>query len=194
MGQLDNALRQQATPFLGQVAGYNRSDQSDIDVTAVTAVDSGDLLNLSLLNAPTNVPLKNNLIRILRPQFVHITAAYLTLSITTANAETSPKFYITVGTGFSSGVTPATPTDAQILDIHKRLKGDANPFTTPNGLAGTITVYKLNILSELPAPSSANFNEFCFVVGIHFLQTPLNSTGFKLNKFGVDLAGVILHG
>jgi hypothetical protein len=206
MGQQDNALRQQATPFLGQIAGYNRSDTSDIDVTSTSAImtgasPTGGLGGLGdLFTTLSNVgsaPPKNNLIRILKPQFVALTAAYLTISLTTANAETSPKFYITVGTGYSSnpsGLVAATPTDQQIIDIHTRLKGNATPYTTPNGLAGTITVSKLNIFKELPDPSSANFRGDCFVIGVHFLQTPNSGAGYKLNKFEVQMAGVILHG
>jgi hypothetical protein len=113
----DFALRSEAIPFLGQIAGYNRNDQSDFDVTQANAL--GDLYGLAngdpSVPGGDGVPKKNNLIRILQPQFAALTAAYLTLGINTANNETSRKFYITVGTGYTdaSGVTPATPSDAE---------------------------------------------------------------------------------
>lgn len=194
MGQLDNALRGQAIPFLGQIAGYNRSDQSDLDITVADAL--GDLFNMSNTNAPYNVPAQNNLIRILRPQFMQVVAAYLTISLNTANAETSPKFYLTVGTGYTSnpkGLIPAIPTTAQIIANHTLIKGDANPWTTANGLAGTITVNKANILAALPKITDTNYRDDCFVVGIHFLQTPLNTAGYKFIKLEANMSGIIQH-
>lgn len=203
MGQLENALRDQAIPFFGQIAGYNRSDLSDIDVTQTSPIVAGasptgglgGLGDLFYLSNVGGAPVQNNLIRILRPQFVQVIAAYLTLSLTTANAETIPKFYVTVGTGFttSTGLVPSTPTLADIIANHTLLKGDSNPWTTPNGLAGTITINKLNILGKIPARGDTNYRDDCFVIGVHFLQTPNNGTGYKLTKFEVNLSGVVIN-
>ncbi len=191
----DLALRTDAIPFLGTIAGYNRSEQSDFDVTQ--AIDLGDL---AVLGAPdpleSFVPGKSTMVRVLQPQFVAITAAYLTFSITTANNETSRKFYITVGTGYESAdsLVPSIPSDAEIRHIHTLLKGDSDPYDTPNQLPGTITVNKLNILNLLPSFGDDNFRSDCFVIGIHFLGVPSVDTGYKLSKFELDCSGVITHG
>lgn len=200
---IDNALRNQAIPFLGQIAGYNRSDQSDLDINSVSAVVSGasptgGLGGLGDIFYLTNIggaPVQNNLIRILRPQFIQAVAAYLTLSINTANAETDPAFYVTVGTGYSGAgsLVPSVPTTQQIIDNHTLLKGNSSPWTTPNGLAGAVTINKLNILKALPAYGTANYRDDCFVVGIHFRKTPANSAGYKLLKFTVDMSGVVVN-
>lgn len=196
MGQLDNALRQQSIPFLGQVVGYNRNQLSDQDITQASGL--GDLYNLSNYNDGYTItpPLKNNLVRILRPQFLAITGAYFTFGLTTANTEPSPKFYITVGTGYvdSTSMVAATPTDAQIIANHTKLKGDSNPYQTPSGGAGSIIVPNLNILALLPQDGDVNFRYDHFVIGIHFLQTPQNGTGYKLNKFLVNMTGIPIHG
>lgn len=194
----DFALREQAIPFLGQIAGYNRNDQSDFDVSQANAL--GDLYTLVAPATdgfdPNAQPRKNNLVRILQPQFVATTAAYFTFSLTTANNETSRKFYVTAGTGYTTanGVIPAIPSDEEIRRIHTLLKGDSQPYDTPNGQPGTVTIDKLNILNLLPKRGEANFRQDCFVIGIHFLQVPSVATGYKLNRFEVNCSGVISHG
>lgn len=193
---IDNALRTQSIPYLGQICGYNRNATSDYDVTS--ASNLGDLYNLSNYNDGYTItpPLKNNLVRILRPQFLSLTAAYFTLGLTTANSEPSPKFYVTVGTGYtdSTGMTPAVPSDAEILAKHTVLKGDSSPWQTPTGSTGSIIVPKLNLLQLLPKEGDPNFRNDHFIIGVHFLQTPSNSTGYKLNKFLVNMNGIPAHG
>lgn len=191
---LDLATRKDAIPFLGQIAGYNRSDVSDADVTQATAL--GDLFNLAAGTAG-GTPAKDNLIRIMKPQFATITSAYWLFSLTFANAETSKKVYLTAGSGYSAnpGVTAATPTLAEIIDRHTRLTGSAAPLTALASSAGASTVSaNLNLMDLIPKPTDANYRDDCFVVGVHFLQTPLNATGYLLNKFQLNLSGVITHG
>ncbi len=196
MGQLDNALRKSAIPFLGQIAGYNRNQLSDQDITQANGL--GDLYNLANYNDGYTItpPLKNNLIRILRPQFLLVTGAYITLALTTANAEPNPKFYVTVGTGYvdSNSLIPTVPTDAQIIANHTLLKGDSNPYQTPSGGVGSIIIPNLNIFAALPQEGTANFRNDHFVIVVHFLQTPQNGTGYKLNKFLVNMTGIPIHG
>lgn len=192
MGRSNNALRDTAIPYLGQIMGYNRNEQSDQDITKADRLgDLNNIANSFILGTggSSNIPGVNNMIRILRPRYGKIVEAYLTLVIITANAETAPSFQISAGTGFSSGVIPVIPPPDQVLAIHKALTGSATPFQNTAGLP--IVVEKLSLSKLIPQVGDPNYNEDCFVIGIHFPQIPNNGTGYRLVNFMVDGSALV---
>jgi hypothetical protein len=191
MGNSNNTLRDTAIPYSGQIMGYNRNDQSDQDIMQADRL--GDIRELGngfvvASGGVTDIPKKDNFIRILRPRYGKIVEAYLTIVLITADLETSPSFYVTAGTPFSSGITPAALTLTEIQRLHTILVGNSSPFTNSAGLP--ISVEKLNITKLIPQVGQANYSEDCFNVGVHFLQTPLNSSGYRLRNFMVELSAL----
>jgi|GEM_PF-6319765 len=193
MGSQDKNLRQVAIPYYGQIMGYNRAEQSDQDVSIAQLVygsgvaQAGDLYPFTYSSAQ-----KDFMVRILRPQFGQLIEAYLNLSLTFDTAETSPKFYVSAGSGYAAdGTTPIVPSQSYIQQAHQTITGQTSPLT---GVAGQpMTQYKLNILSLLPlGPGSTNFNPDSFVVGIHFLQTPVMTGLFHLQKFFVTGSALVI--
>ena len=192
MGSQDKNLRQIAIPYYGQIMGYNRAEQSDQDVSvASTVLGSNVPAQGDLYPFTYNSGQKDFMVRVLRPQFGQLIEAYLNLSLTFDTTETSPKFYVSAGSGYGTdGVTPVVPSSNYITYAHQAISGQSSPFT---GIAGQpITQYKLNILPLLPtAPGTTSYSPDSFVVGIHFLQVPVMTGLFHLQKFFVTGSALV---
>lgn len=187
----DKALRQQAVPYYGQIFGYNRSENSDQDVskTILNPGTGGPSNDPSMSGAGDLYPLINNtaqndyMIRILRPKFGHIIQAYLTISLTFAAAEANPNFNISVGNGFNAdNVTPIVPNSAFIAGCMNVLKPSGNTFS---GVAGQPYNLTLNIQSLIPQVGSANYVPDFYTIGLHFPVAITMSGTWHLNKFFV---------
>lgn len=193
MGSQDKNLRQVAIPYYGQIMGYNRAEQSDQDVSASQLIlGSGQNPAGDLYPFTYNSGQKDFMVRVLRPQFGQLIEAYLNLSLTFDTSETSPKFYVSAGSGYNSdGVSAATPTSAYIQSAHYQISGQTTPFTGTAGQA--LTQYKLNILPLIPpAPGSTNFSPDSFIVGVHFLQAPVMTGLFHLQKFFITGSALVI--
>lgn len=193
MGSQDKSLRQVAIPYYGQIMGYNRAEQSDQDISlAQIVLGAGVALAGDLYPFTYSSGQKDFMVRILRPQFGQLIEAYLNLSLTFDTMEISPKFYVSAGSGYGAdGVTPVVPSQSYIQQVHQVITGQTSPLT---GIAGQpMTQYKLNILPLLPlAPGSTNFSPDSFVVGIHFLQIPVMTGLFHLQKFFVTGSALVI--
>jgi len=165
---------------------FNRNENSDYDISET--IELGDLKHLA--NGHSVAPEKDNMIRILRPRYGTIIAAYVSIVLKTAYNETSPRFRITAGTGFtaSNSINPIIPTESEIAIIHRNLKGDDSYFENISGYP--IVVEKLSILPTIPQFGN-NWREDCFVVGVHFDKIPNNGTGYHLTKFTIEMSALI---
>jgi hypothetical protein len=184
VGAADRALRATAFPFIGQVFGYNRTEGSDYNVSVASSL--GDLAGLA--NNGSGTPAQDNMIRILRPQYGSIVAAYFSINFTYGATETNPKFKISISNVTSStDMTPIIPTSGIDATMMK-LFGNTNWIT---GAAGQATqARKVNLLPALPAPTDSTFRNECFVIGIHFPAAPVAS-GFSLQQFKLDMSGLM---
>lgn len=184
MGTLDKSLRQVAIPYNGQVMTYNRSESSDQDISQGT--NTGDLTPFTY-----NSGQKDFMVRILRPHFGQIVQAYLNISLTFDSTEPSPKFYVSAGSGYAAdGVTAVVPSSTYILSAHQQITGQAAPLS---GAAGQpLTFYKLNILPLIPQYGATNYSSDSYVVGIHFLQVPVMTGLFHLQKFFVTGSALVI--
>lgn len=191
----DKTLRGEAIPYYGQIFGYNRSENSDQDIsktytspgivglpgvsTDPSLSGTGDLY--PIIN---NISQNNYMIRILRPKFGHIIQAYLTLNLTFSASETHPNFNVSVGSGFNlDNLTPVTPTTGFIANCMNVLNSPTGG--TFNGTAGAATNLVLNIQSLVPQVGNANYVPDFYTIGLHFPNTPVMSGSFHLNKFFV---------
>ena len=190
----DNNLRQQAVPYQGQIFGYNRSENSEQDISQTlmnpptqhvvaslvnpSMSGKGDLAPLIFNNTGNYFP-----IRILRPKFGQIVQAYLTIGLTFSASETSPLFSVYVGSGFQTdGLTPSTPTLSFINQCMNVINPSSNYFT---GVAGQMYYKLVNILPLIPQVGDTNYNENFYVVGLYFPQAPVMSGLWHLYKFNV---------
>jgi hypothetical protein len=144
----------------------------------------------------TDIPQQDNMVRILRPKSGQIIDAHFTLAIQTATAETNPYFKVSVHKVTSStDFTRLTPTEAQINACMVKITGGTTPFTNTAGQ--TITLDAVSIISLIPQSGDADYIEDCFTIGVHFYTstglraTPLNSTGYRLNKFFVEMSAIV---
>lgn len=188
MATKDKNLRQQAIPYLGQVCGYNRSDNSDQDIsnTSVTVVagtnpsllGEGDLYDLIQGNSKTDY-----MIRILRPKHGQIIQAYLNLSLTFDAIETFPEFSVSVGGSFASdNLTANVPSTAFIQSCMNQINPPSgNPYQGAAGQA--LYVYGVNIQPLIPQVGSANYVTDFYSIGLHFTHLPITGGLFHLSKF-----------
>lgn len=200
MGASDRLLRANAQPFVGNIFGYNRSEQSDQEVDIATAYgDLSQLANAFVVGSGgvSDIPQQDNMIRILRPKSGQIIDAHFTMAIRFASAETNPYFKISIYKVTSStDLTRLTPTEEQINTCMTKLTGATTPFS---GSAGNITaIDALNIRQLIPQSSDADYVEDCFTIGVHFYasdgktrNTPSNGSGYLLQKFLVEMSAQV---
>lgn len=200
MGASDRILRSNAQPFIGNVFGYNRSEQSDQEIDIANSYgDLSQLANAYVVasGGVSDIPQQDNMIRILRPKSGQIVDAHFTMAIRFASAETNPYFKLSVHKVTSStDFTRLTPTEDQINACMVKLTGATTPFS---GTAGQVTaIDALNILSLIPQVGDSNYIEDCFTIGVHFYQsggigraTPSNGSGYQLSKFLVEMSAQV---
>lgn len=190
----DMNLRQQAVPYQGQIFGYNRSENSEQDISQTlmnlpTQHVVSSLVNPSMSGRGDLSPLILNTsqnfypVRIIRPKFGQIVQAYLSIGLTFSASETSPNFSVYVGSGFNTdGLTPLTPTVSFVNSCMNVLNPTGGYFT---GSAGQMYYKVLNILPLIPQVGATNYNENFYVVGLYFPQAPVMSGLWHLYKFNV---------
>lgn len=179
----DLRYRNGAIPTLLQVLGYNRSEQSDNDISLAT-----NLGDLTALVTPTGT---DYYIRVLRPLRAQLVAAYLSLTIQTGATEPNPSITVSVSkTTSDTDLTVITQTAAQILQNHQVLKGSSTPFAALSA-GQAINIDRLDITALLPKYGSADYRKDCFVIGIHFKTVP--AAGFHLYRFQVDGSALIMR-
>lgn len=196
MGSSDRILRLESQPFIGNIFGYNRSEQSDQEVDIANAYgDLSQLANALVVGSggASDIPQQDNMIRILRPKSGQIVNAHFTMAVRFASAETNPYFKLSVyKVTSSSDLTRLTPTEAQINACMVKITGATTPFS---GTAGQVTaIDALNILNLIPQAGDADYVEDCFTIGVHFYAsdgirrvTPSNGSGYQLQKFLVEM-------
>lgn len=168
--------------------GYNRNEGSDANVSRANTL--GDLYYLA---GPTygGSPATDNMIRILKPSYATLVACYLDMTLTTSASETAPNFRISVGkTTSNTDFTPVTPTSAEIDACMLKLTGAVTPFSNTAGQP--IRVAKLDLMRVMPSPSSADYRNDTFVIGIHFTKAPTTGGTYALSKFDLSMSAQVL--
>jgi hypothetical protein len=191
----DDQYRKNSIPYLAQIFGYNRNEQSDQNIYIADSL--GDL---SFIANPTTLipsyggsfyPLKDNYIRILRPQRSEIVAAYLTLALNMATTEPLSELRVSITkTTSETDLTVVALTPEEIVQKHRTLRGSDTPFSNTPGQM--ITVFKLDLTSLIPKYGSADFRSDCYVLGLHFPNTPV-AAGFKLQKLEINGSALIVR-
>lgn len=186
--QSDLRLKNNAIPYLAQIFGYNRNEQSDNNISLAT--NRGDLAFLANTGFGF-VPLKDNYIRILKPSAGQIISAFASIALTMAASEPFSSFRLSITkTTSETDLTVVSLTDAQIAASHARIKGSSTPYSNSAGQA--IVVDRADISSLLPKYGSTDYRSDCFVLGIHFIQQPVSS-GFSLVKLNVDGSALVVQ-
>lgn len=80
-------------------------------------------------------------------------------------------------------------TDDQIAASHRLIAGKDTPFSNTAGQM--INTFKLDLTDAIPKFGNVNFRSDCYVIGIHFLTTPV-AAGFHLYKFQVDGSALVV--
>lgn len=183
MGSQDLALRKTAIPYYANVWGYNRSQNSDYDISSASSY--GDLVNMipsSYFGSGT--PVAVNPIRVLQPQYGDIIEANLNLRLKTATAEATRYFRIAIGY-FSSRYTAETSyTEGYIMESHRKITGRDAPFTIAP--ASTLSIQRLNLYPGMYHRGDSQFKDDAFVVLLCFDKAPSNGTGYTFTKFEID--------
>lgn len=184
----DLQFRKNSIPYLAQIFGYNRNEQSDQDVTQARAL--GDLVYLANTGGAF-VPAKDNYIRILRPMRSEIVSAYLFLSLKMSSSEPQSQVRISVTKTTSETDLTVIPLSApEILNIHKALRGSSSSFSNSPGQL--ISIFRLDLTAFIPKYGNPDFRSDCYVLGIHFPNTPVAS-GFKLYKLEINGSALIVR-
>jgi len=190
----DLTFRKKSIPFLGQIYGYNRNENSDNDISQ--ALDYGDLAYLA---NPTTLrpgyggsfyPQKDNYIRILRPMRSELVGVYLNLALKTDVSEPTPEIRISVTkTTSENDLSIVALTSDEIKAKHRTLRGSDATFSNTAGQM--IAINKLDLTPLIPTFGNPDFRTDCFVLGIHFPNTPVAS-GFHLYKLEINASALIV--
>lgn len=146
----DKATRETAVPFVANPYCYNIGlpNEDAIQYVSFTgAIDTTPALRV---------------MRLARPDRGNLIQAYLNLFMTAGSALTAK---VAIGRFDTDGVTPITPTDAEIAASHLKLTGTNTPFTASGG---SLIIDGLNLLSQIPKKGETNFNADGFVVIVQF--------------------------
>ena len=183
MGAQDLALRKTAIPYYANVWGYNRSDESDVDISSSSAI--GDLKNLipSSYSGSGTIAAVNP-VRVLQPQYGDIIEANLNLRFKMATAEGARQFRIAIG--YFNGLTAAETsyTEAYITASHRAITGRDTPYAIAP--AQTFSVQRLNLYPSMYHRGESQFRDDAFVVLLCWDQAPDKGTGYTFTKFEVD--------
>lgn len=190
----DLQFRKNSIPFLGQIFGYNRNELSDNDIS-----QAGTYGDLQYLANPTTLisgyggsyyPQKDNYVRILRPMRSELVGVYLSLALKMDSAEPLPELRISIAkTTSETDLSVISLTLAEILAKHETLKGASTPFTNTAGQL--ISINKLDLTPLIPTFGDPDFRSDCFVLGLHFPNTPI-ATGFHLYKLEINASALIV--
>lgn len=191
----DLQFRKNSIPFLGQIFGYNRNELSDNDISQALAY--GDLQYIA---NPTTLqpsyggsyyPQKDNYIRILRPMRSELVGVYLNVALKMASSEPASELKISISkTTSETDLSVVALTQTEIDAKHKTLKGSADPFSNTPGQM--INIYKLDLTPLIPKYGNPDFRSDCFVLGLHFPNTPVAS-GFHLYKLEINGSALIVR-
>jgi hypothetical protein len=183
MGSQDQALRKTAIPYYANVWGYNRSQNSDEDISSANNV--GDLVNLipsSYFGSGTIAEV--NPIRVLQPEYGDIIEANLTLRFTLASAEGARKFRIAIGTYSSRYTTQTSYSEDFITASHRKITGRDTPYDIAP--AGELFLPRLNLKPGLYQNGDSEYKDDAFVVLLCFDQAPSKGSGYTFTKFEVN--------
>jgi hypothetical protein len=183
MGSQDLALRKTAIPYYANVWGYNRSQDSDQDISSSSNI--GDLVNLipaSYSGAGTIAAV--NPIRVLQPQYGDFVEANLTLAFSLASAEGAREFRVAIGKFASRYTAETSYTDAYIEASHRKITGRDEPFDIAP--AGSLSIPRLNLYPGMYHRGDTEFRDDAFVVLLCFDQAPSKGSGYTFTKFEVN--------
>ena len=186
MGAEDKSLRSSAIPYYANVWGYNRGQQSDVDISLpFSSSYVGDLSSMipTSYNGDTAIS-TINAIRVLQPQYGDIIEANLNIRFTMASAEGARRFRVAIGK-FSSAYTAETSyTDAYIAESHRKITGRDSPYDIAP--AGTMRVQRLNLYPAMYHRGDADFRDDAFVLLLCFDTAPSKGSGYTFTKFDID--------
>lgn len=186
MGANDRDLRNRAIPYYANVWGYNRSQNSDVDISQpYNANYYGDLKNLVPSSySGSGIIAAVNPIRVLQPQYGDIIEANLNIKFTLASAEAARKLRIAIGY-FSDRYTAETSYDETYLDqSHRKITGRDTPYDI--AAAGTFNVKRLNLYPAMYHRGDTRFKDDAFVLLLVFDQAPSKGSGYTFTKFDID--------
>lgn len=184
MGAADLALRSRAIPYYANIWGYNRSEDSDNDISVATNL--GDVTNLApaIYGAGGTIAAINP-VRFLLPQYGNIVAANLHLSFTIAPGETSARqLRLAIGTFGQYWVANTSYSEAYINASHQLITGRTTPFSIAPG--ETFNYDTIELTKALYAKDSPYFNPDGFVLLLCFDQAPSTGSGYYFVKCDVE--------
>lgn len=150
MSQSDKSTRDTAVPYVASPYSVNLGLPTD---DAIQLVDF-------LGNISTTTALR--VMRLCKPQRGDLISAYLNLFMTAGSALTAK---VAIGRFDTDGVTPITPTQAEIDASHLLLTGTTTPFTASGG---SLIIDGLNLAKFIPKLGQTNYNADGFVVIVQF--------------------------
>lgn len=183
MATKDRALRSTSIPYYANVWGYNRTENSDQDISLASF--TGDLAKMIPASYFTSEAISTiNPIRVLQPQYGDIIEANLNLKFSLASAEGARKFRIAIGK-FASRYTAETAYSEQYIDAsHAKITGRNTPYDIPP--AGSLTIPRVNLYPAMYHRGDVDFRDDAFVVLLCFDQAPSKGAGYTFTKFEID--------
>lgn len=182
MGAQDLALRKTAIPYYANVWGYNRSDDSDADISNTSY--RGDLNNLAPSSYFGGTPQQINAIRVLQPIYGDVIEANLNIRFTLATAEGARQLRIGIGYFSDRYTAQTTYTDSELTAMHRQITGRDAAFSIAP--AGTFSIQRLNLYPAMYHRGDSRFKDDAFVVLLAFDQAPSNGSGWTFTKFDID--------
>lgn len=190
----DLSFRKKSIPFLGQIFGYNRNEASDSDISLADRYGDLEYIANPTTLVPgyggSSLPQKDNYIRILRPMRSELVGVYLSLALKMDSAEPVPELRISIAkTTSETDLSVISLTLAEILAKHETLRGNSSAFTNTAGQL--ISINKLDLTPLIPTFGDPDFRSDCFVLGLHFPNTPI-AAGFHLYKLEINASALIV--
>ena len=152
MSQNDKATRFTAVPFVATPYGTNIGQPNYDDVAQPVEWNTGLSVAVNALRV----------MRLCRPDRGNLIQAYLNLFMNVGSALTAK---VAIGRFDTDGITPVTPTQAEIDAGHLALTGSSSAIASSGG---TLIIDGLNLLRLIPKKGDTNYNEDGFVLIIQF--------------------------
>lgn len=152
MSESDKATRNTAVPFTAMSYGLNLGVPNDDDTVQPVDWFTGASTAANALRV----------MRMTKPDRGNLIQAYLNLFMNVGSALTAK---VAIGRFDTDGITPVTPTQAEIDAGHLSLTGTTSPIASSGS---NLFIDGLNLLTLMPKKGDATYNEDGFVLIIQF--------------------------
>lgn len=147
----DKATRETAVPFVATPYGVNIGTPYQDDAAQIIDFTGAVYATPAL-----------RVMRLAKPERGNLIQAYLNLFL---NVNTSITAKVAIGRFDTDGITPVTPTQAEIDAGHLRLTGTTTAIASSGGL---LAIDGLNLLSLIPKKGETNYNADGFILIIQY--------------------------